>query len=250
MLLFYSEVCMLFVFIAGGSGIGKSEISARLAKKLQENGYKTAEVRMDNYYKNRPEGKSKEDYNRETNFDEPDALQLDRFHRDLVKLNEGKEIEQPFYDMSTQQATETLSIDPAGKDVIIVEGLYAIHEAQKIRGMNQFKIYVEPMNYFDPIQRRIERDVSGDRGSRTRDSILYSEFKSVGPGFFSYISPQANRADLRLNNCKGKFLDDLVIKAYDALKNKLPIKEIFVSNEKVPVTDIECVTTGLSYTLV
>lgn len=223
---------MLFIFIGGGSGIGKSEITKQLGNILENQGCTVVTISVDNYYKERPSYKPSEEYVRETNFDEPDALQLGKLRDDLQTLNMGKSIEQPIYDFTKQQATSKVTIDPTGTDVFVIEGLYALKLAQMMKGMNQYNIYVGPTMYFEMIHQRISRDTSGKRGKRTPEQIRKYECSKVGPGFFQHVANTSNCAHIWLTNRKDENLEkglenckSLALKAYDGLKHQLSLKK-------------------------
>ncbi|WP_367607610.1 uridine kinase [Legionella sp. W05-934-2] len=224
---------MLFIFIGGGSGIGKSEITEQLGILLEGSGFVVKALSMDNYYKERPDKLSVEEYSKITNFDAPDSLQLGKLRDDLKDLAGGKTISQPQYSFKTQQSIGTVLVDPTGTDIFIIEGIYALKIAQMVKEINKFNIYVAPSMYFDMVQQRINRDTKGDRGNRTPEFIRQLESTKVGPGFFSYVANTSNCADLWLTNTKalspekGKEECSLLAQsAFKEIQQRLPCKQV------------------------
>ena len=80
---------------------------------------------QDDYYK--PREQQKEDENGIKNFDLPESIELDEFYFDLVKLNNGMEVEREEYTFNNEKKSPgTLLFKPA--PIIIIEGLFVFFE--------------------------------------------------------------------------------------------------------------------------
>ncbi|MCH2188764.1 hypothetical protein MK079_02975, partial [Candidatus Gracilibacteria bacterium] len=116
------------LLVAGGSASGKTSL---IAKRIQEK-YPDDSIllSMDNYYRGWDYYKK---YN--LNFDQPEALNLDLFFEHLSALKSGKTVRIPEYDFKNGcPIMEAIEIQP--KKLIIVEGLFALHE--KIVGVGDY----------------------------------------------------------------------------------------------------------------
>jgi uridine kinase len=111
---------MFFVFIGGASASGKTGVSEHLLKKLTETGIKAQKLNMDDYYKERPDEVSIEEFRAKTNFDLPTMLHLDLFQNHAAALSKGDKIKKPIFSFLTNKRSGEEDINPS--DVIIAEG--------------------------------------------------------------------------------------------------------------------------------
>jgi len=198
------------VLISGPSSSGKTTFAKRLAIQLKVNGLKPYTVSLDNYFVDRE--RTPKDENGNYDFEALEALDIEHFNNDLVKLLNGEEIEIPkfsfeegkrFYDGTK------LRIDPNG--VIIIEGIHALNPAltHLIPNSQKFKIYVSALTSIsidginriattdNRLIRRIVRDYRY-RGYSALDTI--GRWESVRRGEEKNIFPFQEEANVMFNS--------------------------------------------------
>ena len=175
----------LIIGIAGKSGSGKSTFSDRLKDSNKKN---IIIIKMDDYYKNQDELSFEE--RRKTNYDHPNAFDMDLLIKQISDLKKGKTINKPIYNfVEHNRAKEIQKIEP--KKIIILEGLFTLTEP-KLRDLLDMKIYIDT-DSDECLIRRIKRDMY-ERG-RGLDSILNQYMQHVKPMADSFIEPYKKYAD-------------------------------------------------------
>jgi len=173
--------------IAGGSGSGKSTVVARV-EAIVGPGH-LALLPMDNYYKDLGDLPLEE--RAKTNYDHPDAFDLDLLVHHLEELLAGRAIEMPQYSfVEHARLPETRRVEPA--PVVVIEGILALYDP-RIRERMDLKVYVDA----DPdvrFIRRLKRDIK-ERG-RTVDSVIDQYLSSVRPMHLAFVEPTKRYADL------------------------------------------------------
>jgi len=205
---------LVVVCIAGGSSSGKT--SGVLNKLTEGLGEDALAISMDNYYKGRAFMKGLEkdavdikpgveflDTERAENWDQPQALDLKLLAHHLNELKQGKKIESPKYEMNgSYRSNETILIDPSGKKVIVVEGLFALND-QIVKFANpDYKIYVGSATEDDDVHGRIIRRLIRDpqrTGLGEKDIFKYW-VDVIEPLHREYIAPTKEVADIIINN--------------------------------------------------
>lgn len=177
--------------MAGGSGSGKTTFLNQLRSHFGES--ELVLVSQDNYY--RPREEQAMDNQGVINFDVPEALDLDKFHQDLLKLQKGEAIEQLEYTFNNNEAEATI-IKLESAPVILAEGLFVFHK-EEIRNLLDFSIYF----FADPdirLQRRIHRDAE-ERGYPESD-VRYRWENHVRPADIQFLEPFEKDSDMIINN--------------------------------------------------
>lgn len=175
----------LVLGIAGCSGSGKTTLARELCSELS-----ATLLPLDFYYRDlshlQPEERAA------SNFDHPDSLEHELLSQHVAELAQGKYIAGPIYDFATHTrvAGQTLAI--AAKDVVIVEGILALHYDALCR-LYDFSIYVNAPHEVC-LMRRIHRDVR-ERG-RTEASVREQYEATAKPMAEEYVVPSAARASL------------------------------------------------------
>lgn len=185
--------------IGGASCSGKTLISKRMINHFQKRMGEEHVLLLsqDRYYKG---GDAL------TNYDVPDALNLDRLYSDIVQLKQGKSIEAPLYDFSTHSVKkETEKLESAS--IIIVEGIL-IFCNETLRSIFDLKIFVDADTDV-MLARRIMRDIS-ERG-RTVEEVIKRYTEHVKPSYKQYIKAYKDFADhiIRNNGNDKSALDNL-----------------------------------------
>lgn len=177
------------VGIAGGSGSGKTTVTAALMERL---GAKATLLQQDWYYRDQsalsPEKRAA------LNYDHPDAQETDLLVAHLETLRAGMAVEVPQYDFATHtRRPDTLLVSPCSW--LVVEGINALaHEG--LRARCDLTVYVDAPADIRFI-RRLRRDVA-ERG-RTAESVITQYLDQVRPMHELYVEPCKNVADLVLS---------------------------------------------------
>ncbi len=177
----------LVIGIAGGSGSGKTTVAQGILQRVGPD--RIAFIQHDSYYKDLsglpPTQRS------EINFDHPNSLETELLIKHIGSLRDGKSVEVPIYDFSTDSRTDqTFTIQP--RNVIIVEGILIFTEAA-LREMLDVKIFVDT----DPdlrFIRRLERDIA-ERG-RSTESVIKQYLSTVRPMHLEFVEPSKRYADI------------------------------------------------------
>jgi histidinol-phosphate phosphatase family protein len=130
----------LLVAVCGRSRSGKSVVAHALARGLQEDGTSCLHVRLDDWImpaaERRP-GDAAEIRNR-----------VDRLPAILAALRQGEAVAAPGYDAANRVAGPPVTYDPAGKSVIVLDGVFAAHAS--IRSSLDLAAFVDAP---EPVQR-------------------------------------------------------------------------------------------------
>ncbi|MGE5463332.1 MAG: uridine kinase [Syntrophothermus sp.] len=177
----------LVIGIAGGSGSGKTTVAQAILQRVGSD--RIAYLQHDSYYKDL-RGLPPAQRN-EFNFDHPNSLETELLVRHIAALRNGKPVEVPIYDFSTDsRTTETYTVQP--RNVILVEGILIFTEPA-LRKVFDIKIFVDT----DPdlrFIRRLERDIH-ERG-RTTDSVVKQYLHTVRPMHLEFVEPSKRYADI------------------------------------------------------
>lgn len=177
--------------ITGGSGSGKTYFLKNLANRFTED--QLCLISQDNYY--HPRERQKEDERGVKNFDLPEAIDHEQFHRDILQLKSGQVLNKTEYTFNNPNATpKKLVFKPT--PVLIVEGLF-VQYFPEIEKELDLSIFIEAKDYVK-LTRRIKRD-SEERGYDL-DDVLYRYHHHVMPVYERLIEPIKHNADLVIPN--------------------------------------------------
>src|SRR5436190_7712152 len=127
----------LVIGIAGGSGSGKTTVAQTILQRVGTD--QIAFLQHDSYYKDL--SRLPPAQRDEINFDHPNSLETELLIQHIASLRDGKAVEVPIYDFSTDSRTSrTFVIEPCR--VILVEGIQIFTEA-KLCEMFDVKIFVD-----------------------------------------------------------------------------------------------------------
>jgi uridine kinase len=168
----------------------------KLQETLQENNINADILSMDNYYKSRGNEEG------EVNYDEPNAFDMPLFYQQLLDLENGLPIERPTFSFKVKDRLDTtVTVDPNEPkkiSVMIVEGILALHEVDKIPVKDKLTAFVDTDWYLKYLIRRRPRDVEErDTEVHVTDS---RELNGVRDSFFKYINPCRSKADFVIMN--------------------------------------------------
>jgi len=177
----------LVIGIAGGSGSGKTTVAQGILQRVGPD--RIAFLQHDSYYKDLSGLPPTQ--HAEVNFDHPNSLETELLIQHIASLRDGKPVEVPIYDFSTDSRTsQTFTIKP--RRVIIVEGILIFTEAA-LRNMFDVKIFVDTDSDLRFI-RRLERDIS-ERGRMT-ESVMKQYMLTVRPMHLEFVEPSKRYADI------------------------------------------------------
>jgi uridine kinase len=177
----------ILIGIAGGTGSGKTSISKKLLEEYGKG--EVVVIQQDSYYKNLS-GLTLVKRKRQ-NFDHPDAIDIQLFHKQITDLLKGNTIKVPLYDFTNHlRSKEFINVTP--HHVIVLEGILALHYIE-LRQLMDIKIYVETPADIRFI-RRISRDIK-ERG-RTTQSVINQYLSTVRPMHDQFVEPSKFYADI------------------------------------------------------
>jgi uridine kinase len=177
----------LIIGIAGGTGSGKTTVTAKILKSLEEE--RIAVIQHDSYYRDLAayHGLTPD----KINFDHPDSLETDFLVKQLRDLRDGNPIKQPIYNFTThRRLKETRIVEP--KEIIIVEGIL-IFVDKALRDLMDIKIFLDT-DADERLIRRIRRDLL-ERG-RSVDSVMSQYMNTVKPMHLEFVEPSKHWADI------------------------------------------------------
>ncbi len=222
------------VLVAGPSASGKTTFSKRLAVQLAVNGLQPYQISLDNYFVDRE--KTPRDELGNFDFEALEAIDIEFFNQQLLKLFEGKEIRLPKFDFLRGRRYmngDKLKLNQG--DILIVEGIHGMNPnlLPKIDDKNTYKIFISALTQisFDEhthistadnrLLRRIIRD-SKYRGYRAADTI--KRWPSVRRGEERNIFPYQENADRMFNSAT---LYELAV----LKKNAEPLLKLVLENQ-------------------
>ena len=174
------------VGVAGGTGSGKTTLTRALLDCFSG---QSSVVFMDNYYKD--QSHLTWDERVVTNYDAPEAFDVELMAEHLRQLRSGHAIDCPVYNFAEHnRAAETIRVEPS--PVLVIEGilLFALPELTE---QLDLKLFVDT-DADVRILRRIQRDVV-ERG-RSLASVEEQYLKTVKPMHELYVDPSKRSADL------------------------------------------------------
>ncbi|MGA7194312.1 MAG: uridine kinase [Anaerolineales bacterium] len=177
----------LVIGLAGGSGSGKTTVAQQILNRVGAD--QIAFIQHDSYYKDLSGLPPTQHAN--INFDHPNSLDTNLLIQHIVSLRNGKPIEIPIYDFSTDSRTSrTFKVEP--RRVVLVEGILIFADAE-LRELFDIKIFVDTDSDIRFI-RRLERDIT-ERG-RTTESVIKQYQATVRPMHLEFVEPSKRYADI------------------------------------------------------
>jgi uridine kinase len=182
----------------------------RLGVQLRVLGFKTVQISLDNYFVNREF--TPKDENGDYDFECLEALDVERFNEDLMRLMNGEEVEIPKFNFTDGKRVFDGTILKLEKNsLIIVEGIHGLNPklTHKIEDKLKYRIFVSALTQLsidkqNPIPttdnrllRRIVRD-SNFRSYSALDTL--KRWDSVRRGEEKYIFPYQENADIMFNS--------------------------------------------------
>ncbi len=177
----------LVIGIAGGSGSGKTTVAQQILTRSGTD--QIAFIQHNSYYKDLSELPPTQ--HATINFDHPNSLDTNLLIQHIISLRDGKPIEVPIYDFSTDSRTgRTFSVEP--HRVVLVEGILIFTDAA-LRELFDIKIFVDTDSDIRFI-RRLERDIT--ERERTTKSVIKQYQATVRPMHLEFVEPSKRYADI------------------------------------------------------
>ncbi|MCS7296928.1 MAG: uridine kinase [Bacteroidia bacterium] len=177
--------------ITGGSASGKTYLLRCLQEAIPSG--KVTFISMDHYYKDieyLPKGADGR-----INFDHPEAIDHEKFYRDLKGLCAGLPATQREYTFnSPNSASRLLIFEPA--PILIVEGLFLFYWAP-IRELFDLRVFIEvdePYRFL----RRLHRDQK-ERGCAS-EAVTHQYLTQVLPAYRQFVEPLRYFAHIIIQN--------------------------------------------------
>ena len=197
------------VLITGPSSSGKTTTSKKLSLYLKSMGLKPQSLSLDDYFIDRDKMIPLE--NGKYDFENIDAIDLDLFNEQLVKILNKEEVLLPEFNFITgkkEYNNKRLKIDDKG--ILIIEGLHALNDeiAKNIDVKNKYKIYISPLtginldnhNRISTTDNRLLRRLIRDNQSRGYSaSVTLARWQDVRIGEEKYVFPYQDKADIVFN---------------------------------------------------
>lgn len=196
------------ILIAAPSSSGKTSFATRLCIHLKVNNLNPVSISLDNYFVDRD--KTPLDEFGKLDYESINAINLERFNKDLKDLLEGKKVQLPRYNFITgkSEAGEILQIEK--NQPIILEGIHGLNPVltASISDDEKFKIYLSALTQLNlddhnripttdlRLIRRIVRD-NQFRGHTAEMTIM--GWPSVRRGEEKNIFPYQEEADVMFN---------------------------------------------------
>jgi uridine kinase len=197
------------ILIAGPSSSGKTTSSRRLAIQLLARGISPFPLELDNYFVDRD--KTPRDENGKFDFEDIEALNLERLGRDIEKLLAGEKVQLPRYNFKSGISEQGDVIQLKDSQPLILEGIHGLNPrliSERLAG-SAFRIYVSALTQLNldrhsrvsttdtRLIRRIVRDAR-DRGYSAQQTI--AQWESVRRGEKLHIFLYQENADAMFNS--------------------------------------------------
>jgi len=198
------------VMIAGPSSSGKTTFSHRLSIQLRAIGLNPHPIAVDNYFVNRVDTPKDADGN--YNYEILEAIDVERFNKDMTALLAGKTVELPTYNFISGEREYNGDRMKLGKgDILVIEGIHCLNErlSYSLPKESMLKIYISALTQLNVdehnriqttdgrLLRRIVRDAR-NRGSSAQNTIRM--WPSVRRGEDENIFPYQEDADVMFNS--------------------------------------------------
>lgn len=198
------------VLIAGPSSSGKTSFSHRLSIQLRVLGMNPHPIAVDNYFLDREKTPLDEFGN--INYEDIEAIDLEKFNNDMLDLLAGKTVQMPTFNFVTgKQEYKGDFLKIGADDILVIEGIHGLNNrlTEKLTDDSKYRIYISALTQINVDEhnripttdgrliRRMVRDAR-TRGTSARKTIHMWE--SVRRGEEKYIFPFQENADAMFNS--------------------------------------------------
>ena len=177
------------ISICGYSGSGKTLYSKIISNKFS-NSYILS---TDRYYKSVPKNVDITTYD----FDNPNAIDINKLYSDIKKLKTGEKVNIPDYDFINHERTSKVdTINLVNDGVLIIEGIFLL-SLEWIRNISDIMVFID-VHEETCFKRRLDRDVK-ERGMDKKE-IIEQYLGSVKPSQERFIKPYIKFATIKIDN--------------------------------------------------
>lgn len=199
-----------FILIAGPSSSGKTTFSHRLSVQLRTYGMVPHPIALDDYFVNRE--MTPKDENGDYNFECLEAIDVEQFNEDMMRLLNGERVELPTFNFKTGLREYKGNVKQLGPDdVLVIEGIHGLNPktTAMLPDESKFKVYISALTCLNADEhnripttdgrliRRMVRDAR-TRGASAKRTI--EMWPSVRRGEEMYIFPFQESADEMFNS--------------------------------------------------
>jgi len=199
-----------FVMIAGPSSSGKTSFANRLSIQLAAKGVHPYPISLDDYYADREKCPKNPDGSYD--FECLEALDVEQFNQDMVRLLQGECVDMPSLNFKTgKREYRGHSIQLGENDLLVIEGIHGLNDklSYSLPAESKFRIYISALTQLNidehnPLPttdgrliRRMVRDAR-TRGTNAQETIRM--WPSVRAGEEKYIFPFQESADVIFNS--------------------------------------------------
>ena len=199
-----------FVMIAGPSSSGKTSFSHRLSVQLKTHGLKPHPIALDNYFVDRKH--TPRDAKGDYDFECLEAIDVEQFNKDMLRLLDGEEVPMPTYNFMTGEREykgNTLKLEP--DDILVIEGIHGLNGKMSyaLPDESKYKIFISALTTINiddhnripttdgRLLRRMVRDYR-TRGASAKRTIQM--WPNVRKGEEENIFPFQEEADVMFNS--------------------------------------------------
>lgn len=197
------------IMLAGPSSSGKTTTARLLKEDCELKGRHASVISLDDFYRNQDVSFYFEDGT--VDYETVKALDTDLIEVCLKALLDEGKADIPYFSFTTKQREGFNSLEVAADEIIIVEGLHALHPmiTDCLEGENMKKLYVSVSSrvYHDGRVMLTKRDMRFVRrlirDYHFRDSSVeytYYLWKGVRMGEDRYLFPHSGKADVRIDS--------------------------------------------------
>nr|WP_294493881.1 nucleoside kinase [uncultured Anaerosporobacter sp.] len=199
-----------FIMISGPSSSGKTTFSHRLSIELRTHGMNPLPIALDNYFVDRMNTPLDAEGN--PNFECLEAIDIEQFNNDMMKLLNGERVELPSYNFKLGKREYKGNYQQLGEDdILVIEGIHGLNDklSHSLPKESKFKIYISALTQLNidehnripttdgRLIRRMVRDAR-TRGIAAKDTIAM--WPSVRRGEEENIFPFQEEADVMFNS--------------------------------------------------
>lgn len=200
------------VLVTGPSSSGKTTFSKRLRRLMEEDGFHSTVISIDDYYLSREEIRLRQPKTIKPDYEVLDAFDVPFFQAQMTAFLQGERIRLPHYDFKLGKRTDSgIVLKPTEKDLLIIEGIHAMNPklTESLEFARTVGVYICPFDsYVIPGQGEItSKEIRLMRRS-LRDHVHRNSgimqtldmWPSVRAGEERYIKPMKQYADFFFNS--------------------------------------------------
>ncbi len=193
------------ILLSGPSGSGKTTTAFMIEKLLDEAGFETHTISMDNYFCPLTHEEKELAALGKMDLESPDRIDADLLNTQIESIQHGEEIEIPKYNFANSTREHSGLFLKRGKgELVIFEGIHALNPAViTVPDSKLIKLYVSVRTrvtcgdiILHPSKVRLMRRMIRDKNFRNRAlRETMNMFHSVESGENKYIMPYKHRSD-------------------------------------------------------